>query len=129
MTNTYDSADFPGIEVEIQSSEEDLTPSFETEYVHIDDFDPDSLTKSSPMVYTFSSMDRLDELQSVTSEAQEQYVYAQGVVFPDWMEGHVEDIPNEVLDAACWLGKMVEDEVQPEDLVEIATYLGSEENN
>lgn len=124
-----DDESFPDIEVEIQSSEEDLTPSFESEYIHIDDFDPDSRTKSSPIVYTFSSAGRLDELQSVTSDAQRQYVYAQGVVFPDWMEGHVDDIPNEVLDGACWLGQMIDDEVQPEDLIEIATYLESEENN
>lgn len=120
--------EFPGVTV--QANEDDLTPTITHTWLHldaIDSFDPDS--GDTPHIYIFAHEreGRLDELQERADELKQQFVLAHMIVWPDELDGVVQDCDDEVLADLEWLYAVAPwMDCDGDDLAEAARRMQSE---
>lgn len=88
-------------------------------YVHIDELDGmniESLESAGNVhVYTFGT-DPQQDLYECVEELLEAYIWADGVVFPNFLEGEIESMSVETLNALVWVhavsGELTPDHVE-----------------
>lgn len=108
-----DEIDWPGV---VTSEDGVWTQQRENEYLHLEDRDEwDGLTV--PHFYVFESDDLIDELGETIDELRNEYIFAQGIAFPDWM---ADEMPLEpaVFETLEWYITLTES-LEPEDLEKI----------
>ena len=104
----------------VTSESEEWSPPEDT-YVHLDDYDD---TESAPrlQLYTFKHEEKEDELLETINTLREEYIFATGIIFPDWIESKIDEYETELLNGLSWL--IVFGEVpRPEDVEIIRDHL------
>lgn len=120
MTKEDDS--FPGVEV-VTDSQNRITPK--SAYVHLDDADEYDTDEVGDILYVYIvGDDRVDELNDEVQELRSNYVYSQGIVFPEWFG--VEEYSSDVLDAVRQVG-FIDPPVEPADVEEIVETIETNE--
>ena len=67
-------------------------------YRHLSNCEDLDLSPTSQLqIYVFQHEDLKDELGKAIKEYRGEYVFSTGIVFPDWLEGRVEDLSAETL--------------------------------
>jgi hypothetical protein len=54
-------------------------------------------------VYGFAGEESEDKVLKTVDELKKEYMLASGVVFPNWMQGEIDNLKNEVLESVVWL--------------------------
>lgn len=74
----------------------------ENTYVHLDDYDD---TEPAPrlQLYTFEHEERHDELSETINALKSEYIFATGIIFPDWIESEIDEYETELLNGLSWV--------------------------
>lgn len=99
-------------------------------YVHVNEVDePDEYEGMTPHIYCYESERDQYDLPAVISEFRSQFIFAQGVVFPDIIEEFMPDLGVEELNAIEWTMVLGEDEVTRYHVEYIIEYLEEDETD
>lgn len=104
----------------VTSDSADWSPP-ENTYVHLDNCD-DVDQDSRLQIYTFEHEEREDELLDTLNALRSEYIFATGIIFPDWIESEIDEYETELLNGLSWVIAFGESP-RPEDVEIIRDHL------
>lgn len=107
----------------------DTSSESELVYIHLDEYE-DAETNVADMkrirIYSFEDEKRESELLDAISGLRKDYIMTTGVVFPSWVEGEIDNLGTETLNALTWVTALGE-RPEREDLEVIRKHLSQSE--
>lgn len=106
-----------------------MTQQIQHRYCHLDEFDDleyDAVSSEQLHLYVFDSENRHNELEQTVSGLREQFIFAVGIVYPDWLEGDIEQLDSCVLNGIEFSAALGE-EITESMVAKLQTRYGGEE--